>query len=145
MDAVAEIRRGPRQMDVDERDRFLAGRSWGVLSTVGADGTPYGVPVAYGWDGRSFWVATGPGRKLKNLEANGAACLTIGDVEAGSRWRCVVASGTAVPVSGLEAARGLGHVARQQGNAPSAGDLARALRSRVFRLAPAELSGRARD
>lgn len=139
-------RGGPREMGEHERDRFLAGRSWGVLSTVGADGSPYGVPVAYGWDGGAFFLATGPGRKLKNLEANGAACLTISDVVDGSRWRCVVATGSAVPLSGpAEATRGLARIARQQGTVSSAESLARALRGRLFRLVPAELNGRVRD
>lgn len=145
-EAAPAGRSGPREMDERELRGFLAGRTWGVLSTVGDDGTPYAVPVAYGWDGRAFFLATGAGRKLRNLEANGAACLTVFDVVDGSRWRCVVASGRAVAASGLaEAARGLALIARQQGTAPSPAHLARAARGRVFRLQPGELSGRARS
>jgi nitroimidazol reductase NimA-like FMN-containing flavoprotein (pyridoxamine 5'-phosphate oxidase superfamily) len=145
--AAAENRSGsgPGEMSAREADAFLARHRWGLLSTVDADGRPYAVPVSYGWDGAALFVATGPGRKLRNLEANGAACLTVAEVVDGSRWRCVVASGIAVPVTGMTAvARALTRIALQQGTVPSRADLARGAKSRVFRLHPDELTGRER-
>lgn len=136
---------GPREMSAGEVDAFLARHRWGLLSTVDAEGRPYAVPVSYGWDGASLFVATGPGRKLRNLEAGGAACLTVAEVVDGSRWGCVVASGTAVRVTGMTSiARALTRIAMQQGTMPSRADLARGAKSRVFRLHPDELTGRER-
>lgn len=137
---------GPREMDADEVRTFVAARDWGVLSTVGPDGVPYAVPVSYGWDGRGFVVATGPGRKLRHLQEHGAACLTIADVRDGGRWKCVVAAGPARAVAdALGRVRALTVIARQRGaGGLSAADLARAARSRVFRIHAAELTGRVR-
>lgn len=143
--AAGRAGRGPREMNAGEVDAFLARHRWGLLSTVDAKGRPYAVPVSYGWDGASLFVATGPGRKLRNLEASGAACLTVAEVEDGARWRCVVATGMAVRMTGMTGiARALTRIAMQQGTVPSPADLARGAKSRVFRLHPAELTGRER-
>lgn len=144
-DADADAPRGgPREMPRAEVDGFLAARTWGMLATADADG-PYAVPVSYGWDGEALYVATGPGRKLRHLESSPALCLTVPAVEGGDRWRCVVARGRAVPVDGTAARiRALALVHRQRDARSSLVDAARAARARVFRLVPAELTGRAR-
>ena len=137
-------RRGPREMTRGEVHAFLAARTWGMLATADADG-PYAVPVSYGWDGEALYVATGPGRKLRHLESSPALCLTVPGVEGGDRWRCVVARGRAESVDGTAARlRALALVHRQRDARPSLADAARAARARVFRIAPAELTGRAR-
>lgn len=136
---------GPREMEDGELSAFVAARRWGVLSVAGPDGLPYAVPVAYAWDGASFFVASGPGRKLRQLQAGGGACLTIPDVTDGARWRCAVARGPAAPVTGPAAkALALARIARRQGTAPSPADALRAARGHVFRIDPTELTGRAR-
>ena len=135
----------PREMDDGEVRAFLAARGWGMLATAGEDG-PYAVPVGYGWDGERLYLASGPGRKLRNLQRDPAVCLTVAEVESGGRWRCAVASGVAEPVEGpLERARALAHIHRQRdGGAPTPADLVRAARARVFRIRPRELTGRVR-
>jgi nitroimidazol reductase NimA-like FMN-containing flavoprotein (pyridoxamine 5'-phosphate oxidase superfamily) len=135
----------PRAMDPSEVGAFLATREWGMLATLGEAG-PYAVPVGYGWDGRDLFFASGPGRKLRHLERDPTVCLTVAEVESGDRWRCVVAAGVAEAVAGpLERVRALRHIHRQStGSAPTAADLVRAARARVFRVRPRELTGRVR-
>jgi nitroimidazol reductase NimA-like FMN-containing flavoprotein (pyridoxamine 5'-phosphate oxidase superfamily) len=136
---------GTREMDGGEVRAFLRTRAWGTLSTWGAEG-PYAVPVGYGWDGRQLYLATGPGRKLRNLQRHPAVCLTVAEVESGERWRCAVATGVAEAVEGpLARARALRVMHRQRtGGPPSAADLLCAVRARVFRVVPSELTGRER-
>jgi nitroimidazol reductase NimA-like FMN-containing flavoprotein (pyridoxamine 5'-phosphate oxidase superfamily) len=132
-----------RKMDGGEIEAFLRTRTWAVLSTVGG-GVPYAVPVGFAFDGRSFYLATRPGRKLANLEENPVACLTVPDVVTGSDWRCVVASGPVSRVTGVAArVRGLELIRRKRGGAaPTARDLKKLLASVIFRMDAVEVSGR---
>jgi nitroimidazol reductase NimA-like FMN-containing flavoprotein (pyridoxamine 5'-phosphate oxidase superfamily) len=134
-----------REMDDREIREFLRSQWWGVLSTVGPGG-PYAVPVGFGFEGRAVHVAMGPGRKLRRLEQVGEACLTVAQVENGDRWCSVVVCGAAVPVEGLlERGLALRAIHRQRsGITPSANDLVRAARARVFRLETREVTGRIR-
>lgn len=138
---------GLRAMDPDEVERFLREHGWGMLATVGEGGAPYAVPVAYGYDGRHLYVASGPGRKRENLEASPAVCLTVAEVVDGDRWSSVVVTGEARAVEGLaERLRGLDAIRRQRaggGMLPPA-DLARMARATVFRITSAEVTGRVR-
>jgi nitroimidazol reductase NimA-like FMN-containing flavoprotein (pyridoxamine 5'-phosphate oxidase superfamily) len=133
-----------RKMDPAEAADFLREREWGVLATAAA-GRPYGVPVAYGYDGTHLYLATAPGRKAENLEQNPAVSLTVAEVESGSRWRCVIVTGTAERVSGArETLRAIDALRRQQRSAPSLADAARLARARIVRITPDEISGRVR-
>jgi len=134
------------KMDSGEVHRFLMRHAWGMLCSVG-EGRPYAVPVSYGFDGRDLYLASGPGRKLRNLEACPAVCLTIADVENGSHWSSVVVSGDAHPVihvrRKLHALKTL-HRQRPTGVPPSATDIARLARASIFRIVPDEITGRVR-
>lgn len=134
-----------REMDSAEVHRFLLRHEWGLLCTVG-DGVPYAVPVSYGFDGRFAYVASGPGRKLRNLEADGSVCLTVAEVEDGDRWSSVVVTGRALPAESLRTRlHGLDSIRRQRsGGSPSVADLARIARATVFRITPEQVTGRAR-
>lgn len=135
----------PRAMTDEEAGAFLRDQDWGLLCTVGASG-PYAVPVGFGWDGRSVYFAVGPGRKAENLGSDARVCLTVAQVENGDRWRSVVVSGTAEPVSGVAASfAALAVIGRPRGATVSVVDAARMARARVFRLAPREISGRVRE
>lgn len=75
------MRRAKRQIDESEALALLRRCNWGVLSTVGADGLPYGVPLNYcleerpagdgSKDGKTERVlifhAAPEGRKIANL------------------------------------------------------------------------------
>lgn len=83
-----------RAMDSGEIEQFLSSHRWGILCTVG-EGRPYGVPVSYGFDGSNLFIATRPGRKADNLDANRAVCFTVTEVGNDGRWRSVVVTGNA--------------------------------------------------
>jgi nitroimidazol reductase NimA-like FMN-containing flavoprotein (pyridoxamine 5'-phosphate oxidase superfamily) len=136
----------PRPMTPEETDALLRRHWWGTLSTVGAEGV-YAVPVGYGWDGGHLYVASGPGRKARNLEADPRVCLSVAEVESGDRWRSVTVSGTAEPVSGVAATlAALNAIRRQRAGQPvTAADAARLARAAVFRVVPGEVGGRARE
>jgi uncharacterized protein len=136
---------GSRAMLRGEVSALLAERSWGILATAGPD-APYAVPVSFGWQGRSLYVASGPGRKLELLEGGAAVCLTVVDVQHGELWRSVVARGAAEPVRSVsERLRAMHLLARRRGpGAPRREDLRRLLGARLFRLTPSELTGRTR-
>ena len=69
-----------------EELEYLGSQSLARLATVGTDGQPDVVPVAYEFDGDSFWVG-GPGapflktRKARNVQdGDGRVSLVIDDV-----------------------------------------------------------------
>ena len=135
-----------RYMDLAEIHRALHRNEWAVLCTVG-QGIPYGVPVSYGFDGRYLYVASGPGRKHRNLESDAAVCLTVAEVTDGDHWSSVVVTGEARPVSGIRGKlHALNAIRRQRATAgpPSATDLARIARASIFRITPDEITGRVR-
>jgi len=142
------VRRGPRALSPAEIEAILERNWWGVLATT-VDGEPYGVPVAYGYDGDALYFATGPGRKLANLLANPLACFTITEVGAGDAgWCSVIVTGEAAPIESLAGRlRALnvlrGQVAGHRTASPR--DAATAARASVVRLAPVERTGRASD
>jgi nitroimidazol reductase NimA-like FMN-containing flavoprotein (pyridoxamine 5'-phosphate oxidase superfamily) len=133
-----------RDMDAAEVAAFLRGRTWGLLATVG-DGMPYAVPVGYAYDGATIYFASGAGKKRRNLEETGIACLTVPDVTDGTHWRCVVAAGRVTRLSGpLARVRALDLIRRKRGGSlPPPRRLAKLLAAAVFRLDATELSGRA--
>lgn len=130
------------EMTAAEASEFLRSHRWGVLCTVGG-GRPYAVPVSYAFDGRHFYLATGPGRKADNLDSSPSVCLTVPDVVDGENWRSVVVTGEAHWLTDLPGRlRALRLLMREREGALSARDLARAARARVLRVAATEISGR---
>ena len=67
-----KVRRRDRLMDEARAIELLATAEYGVLSMVDVDGTAYGVPVNYVWDGEdSIYIHCAPvGHKLEALEKN---------------------------------------------------------------------------
>jgi hypothetical protein len=77
------MRREDRQIDEQEARKILAKGLFGVLSTVGADGDPYGVPISYVYRDGVIYIHSAPeGRKLDNLHlgAHVSFCV-VGNVE----------------------------------------------------------------
>ena len=58
-----------------------------------ADGRPYLVPLAYGYDGEAVYAHSRPGRKLRIMRAQPLVSFEVDDVQAADRWRSVVAEG----------------------------------------------------
>jgi len=73
------MRRKERQMPTASAQELFSRAEYGVLSTVAADGQPYGVPVSYAYDGADAIYFHGAlvGHKLYNLIHNPRVCFTV--------------------------------------------------------------------
>jgi uncharacterized protein len=58
------------------------------------DGRPYVVPIAFGYDGRSIYAHSGPGRKLDFMRAEPRVSFEVDDGSAPDRWRSVIVEAT---------------------------------------------------
>lgn len=136
-------RRVPRALDRAEIEEILQATSWGVIATA-VDDEPYAVPIVFGWDGEAFYVINGPGRKIRNIEANPRVCLTIAEVEGkGQRWRSVVVRGT-VEFVGIGGMLHAAEVVRKQLGEyrPSVREAAALAKAKIIRIVPEEITGR---
>ncbi|MEJ2185372.1 MAG: pyridoxamine 5'-phosphate oxidase family protein [Gemmatimonadota bacterium] len=136
-----------RPLADDEVAAFLRDHSWGVLATS-LDDVPYSVPVIYGYDGHVFYIIMIRGKKTGILEQNPRVCLTIPDVrEPGMQWSSVVVSGEVEWVKDVKGwLSAIITIRRQRGNDAGASlkEAARLARTRVARLVPTEITGRAK-
>lgn len=73
-----KMRRISLQTDEQTARQILLEGSFGVLSTVGEDGFPYGIPVNYAYDGEKiyFHCAKSSGHKQENLSFCNKVCFT---------------------------------------------------------------------
>ena len=73
--------------------RYLAGgRQLGRLATVGADGTPHVVPVAWIYNAVRDTIDVGGSelaetKKFRDVARSGRAAIVVDDVGAGEEWR----------------------------------------------------------
>ena len=96
------LRRQDRRLDDAAAVDLLKRGEYGILSTTGADGRPYGIPVNYvvQEDAIFFHCAT-EGQKIENITANrGVSFCVVGKTELipekfSTRYESVVVSGTA--------------------------------------------------
>lgn len=74
-----KMRRSALQADEQTAKKILSDGCFGVLSTVGEDGFPYGVPINYAYDGDKiyFHCAKNSGHKQENLSFCNKVCLTV--------------------------------------------------------------------
>lgn len=75
------MRRSERELSSEQAAEILHSGSWGVLSTIGADGYPYGVPVNYVYCDEKiyFHCARNSGHKQENLIFSGKVSFTVVD------------------------------------------------------------------
>ncbi len=118
------IRRKDRALDRDDAMELLSRAEWGVLSTSGSDGWPYGVPVNHVVvDGSLYLHCARRGHKLDNITANDRVSycvVTTAEVlgaQLSTRFECAIVFGRAAMVDDLV-------------------DKRRALNAMVERLAP---------
>ena len=73
-----EMRRKDRELETSEALELLTKGEYGILSTIGEDGYPYGVPVSYVYFNNiiAFHCAT-KGHKLENLEHDSKVSFTV--------------------------------------------------------------------
>jgi uncharacterized protein len=97
-----EMRRKERQLNYADSMEIIINGEFGILSTVGSDGYPYGTPLNYVYydEGIYFHCAT-EGNKIDNMENNEKVsfCITS-DVELlperfGAKYKSVVVFGKA--------------------------------------------------
>ncbi|MBO4981118.1 MAG: pyridoxamine 5'-phosphate oxidase family protein [Lachnospiraceae bacterium] len=101
---MREMRRKDRQLDQKEAERILSEGEYGILSTVGRDDVPYGVPVSYAYrDGVIYFHGTrGTSRKADNIAHQPKVCFTVvGNTEVlpekfSTRYESVIVFGTAL-------------------------------------------------
>jgi nitroimidazol reductase NimA-like FMN-containing flavoprotein (pyridoxamine 5'-phosphate oxidase superfamily) len=112
--AVRSMRREEREIDEIEARKILEKGEYGVLSTVGADGEPYGVPLNFVYrEGEIHLHAALDGRKLENLKhLNHASFCVVGSTQLqpemfSTRYECAIASGEVRELFGEEKLRSL--------------------------------------
>ena len=73
-----QMRRKDRQITEDEAREILAGGEYGILSTVGEDGQPYGTPLSYAVEDNCIWFHCAKvGHKLRNIAHEKKVCFTV--------------------------------------------------------------------
>lgn len=73
-----EMRRKDREMPYEKAEELLNKGEFGVLSTVGADGQPYAVPISYVVkNGSIYFHCARTGQKLDNLFHEPRICFCI--------------------------------------------------------------------
>jgi nitroimidazol reductase NimA-like FMN-containing flavoprotein (pyridoxamine 5'-phosphate oxidase superfamily) len=85
-------------MTREDIDVFLKSQKVGCLCL--ADGTvPYGVPLAYSYDGRAIYLTMGPkGRKMACLNSNNKVCFVVWHMPEGAgmanmTWTSIICDG----------------------------------------------------
>lgn len=75
---MREIRRKDREISTEAASELLATAEYGILSTVGADGEPYGVPLNYVWrDQHIYFHCATSGHKLDNIAAHSRVSFCV--------------------------------------------------------------------
>jgi len=95
-----EMRRSDKALTNEEMLDILNTAEYGILSTVGADGYPYGVPVNFVYlDNKIYFHAAVTGHKLDNMTFNNKVSFTVvKDVELmpddfNTKYKSVIAFG----------------------------------------------------
>jgi len=152
---LKELRRKERALTTEEALELLGRGEYGVLSTISEDGAPYGVPVNYCVDGgRVYFHCAVEGHKLENIAGdNRVSFCVVGETEVlpdqfATRYESVIVSGHAEELFDAEKQRALeGLVTKYSSRFMPEGMRyieAKAGRTRVFRFAIEEISGKAR-
>jgi len=150
-----ELRRTERGVSEAEARELLARGEYGILSTCGPDGQPYGIPLSYCvLDDAIYFHCAIEGHKLENIAAESRVSFcVVGETEVlpeqfATRYESVVVSGRAVEVFAEEKQQALeGILAKYAGGFLGKGlDYIEAAgeRIRVFRIGIDSLCGKAR-
>jgi hypothetical protein len=106
---MQNIRRKDREITTREVIGLLDSAEYGVLSTVGSDGQPYGVPLNYvHQEGRIYFHCALSGHKLDNIEHNRRVSFcVVGNTRVlpekfATEYESVVVFGVASEVFGTE-------------------------------------------
>lgn len=102
-----EMRRKDRELTQEEAVCILEKGSYGILSTIGEDGYPYGVPLSYAYENGTlyFHCAADVGYKLENISYHDKVSFTVvGDTcvlpeKFATKYESVIVFGTIAPSS----------------------------------------------
>lgn len=73
-----EMRRTKQALNKDDINQILEKGEYGIFSTIGEEGFPYGLPLSYVWDGTAIYFHCFlEGLKLENLRKNNKCCVTV--------------------------------------------------------------------
>ena len=74
-----EMRRKEKQVTPPEAEAILQKGEYGILSTMGENGYPYGIPVNYAYENGiiCFHCAKDTGHKLTNIKNHSQVCFTV--------------------------------------------------------------------
>jgi len=106
---MKQIRRKDREIEIGEAIRLLSQAEYGVLSTSGSDGQPYGTPLNYVYkDNCIYFHCALTGHKLENIENNPKVSFcAVGKTKVlplkfGTEYESVIVFGKASAVQGKE-------------------------------------------
>ena len=106
---MREVRRKDKEIGIDEVINLLIDSEYGVLSTVGNDGQPYGVPLNYAYkDNCIYFHCALKGHKIDNIGDNSKVSFcVVGNTEVlpsefSTNYVSAVAFGLASEVQGKE-------------------------------------------
>lgn len=72
------MRRTKQALNKNEINKILEKGEYGIFSTIGAEGYPYGLPLSYVWDGSVIYFHCFlEGLKLDNMKRNAKCCVTV--------------------------------------------------------------------
>jgi nitroimidazol reductase NimA-like FMN-containing flavoprotein (pyridoxamine 5'-phosphate oxidase superfamily) len=106
---MKKIRRKEKEIGTDEAINLLTTCEYGVLSTIGNDGKPYGVPLNYAYkDNCIYFHCALNGHKIDNIDNNpNVSFCAVGDTkvlpsEFSTNYVSAIAFGVASEVQGTE-------------------------------------------
>jgi len=107
-----EIRRSERALSDTEMHEIILKAEYGVLSTIGEDGFPYGVPVNYVYhENNIYFHCATEGQKIENIGFNNkVSFVVVTDAEIlpssfSTNYRSVIAFGIASEVTDIDRKR----------------------------------------
>jgi nitroimidazol reductase NimA-like FMN-containing flavoprotein (pyridoxamine 5'-phosphate oxidase superfamily) len=108
------MRRNDRALSETQSIEILQKGEYGILSTVSADGQPYGVPVSFAFEGTALYFHCAvEGHKLENLTANPRVSFcVVGETKVlpdkfATRYESAIVFGSASELTGDEKHTGL--------------------------------------
>ena len=109
------IRRKDRALSREEAVQILRDGEYGILSTIGEDGYPYGVPISYAYteDGKIWLHGAKEGHKVNNIAYCPKASFTVVGAthvlqdKFSTLYSSAIAFGTIQLCAGLEKQKGI--------------------------------------
>lgn len=111
---IKKVRRKDREIGTHEAIELLSNCEYGVLSTVGKDAQPYGVPLSYAYKNNCIYFHCAlDGHKIENIKENSKVSFcVVGNTNVlpdkfSTEYESTVAFGVASEVQGAERYRAL--------------------------------------